>query len=174
MSARCSSADEPDVGLPHRIVTQRQLDALGGLERGRVRGALERLRTPLQVTFQQLVCLGVPFGTYHVLDSVGIDITSAVYLCLVVALTLTAGLIWAECLAARDPPAPRVSRPIRDRRPARSHVACSNERRSGRKRKWSRVLATWSVDRSASRIDSLRLAVASSSPSGSTMRESPA
>jgi GGDEF domain-containing protein len=75
-------------------------------ELGRVRSAVERLRTPLQVTLQQLVCLGVPFGTYHALDSVGIDITNAVYLCVVVALTLTGALIWSECLAARDRPEP--------------------------------------------------------------------
>ena len=75
-------------------------------DHGRLRQAVERFRTPLQVAFQQLVCLGIPFGGYVALDGFGIDITGVVYLALVVAFTLTAALIWAECLAADHRPEP--------------------------------------------------------------------
>jgi cellulose synthase/poly-beta-1,6-N-acetylglucosamine synthase-like glycosyltransferase/DNA-binding response OmpR family regulator len=75
-------------------------------EFGPVRQMIERFRTPLQVGFQQLLCLLVPFSTYAILDSVGLDITGPIYLVLVVALAFTAGLIWMECLAARDRPEP--------------------------------------------------------------------
>ena len=75
-------------------------------EFGPVRAALERVRTPLQVAVQQLICLLVPFFTYVILDRFGVDITGAVYLFLVAALGLTAALIWFECLAARHRPEP--------------------------------------------------------------------
>ncbi len=79
-------------------------------DHGRCRRLFERFRTPLQVVFQQLVCLGIPFGAYVAMDGFGIDITGAVYLALVAAMALTSALIWAECLAAlriaEPPPAP--------------------------------------------------------------------
>ncbi|MDH4276877.1 MAG: glycosyltransferase [Acidimicrobiia bacterium] len=76
---------------------------------GPVRAAFERVRTPLQVTAQQLICMVVPFFTYVILDRVGLDITGFVYLTLVAALALTAALIWFECLAARNPPEPPLA-----------------------------------------------------------------
>ncbi|MFZ0161298.1 MAG: glycosyltransferase [Kineosporiaceae bacterium] len=80
-------------------------------DHGRIRRLFERFRTPVQVTAQQLVCLGMPFGAYVALDGFGIDVTGTVYLVLVAALALTAILIWAECLAAmrrpEPPPAPQ-------------------------------------------------------------------
>ena len=64
----------------------------------------------------------------------------------------------------------------RDRRPNTVGRGVQNalQRRSWRKRKWSRVSATFAALMSARRIDSVCAAVASNSPSGSTMRLSPA
>ena len=62
--------------------------------------AVRRVRTPLQVIAQQLVCLGVPFGVYEGLGRAGIDISGVVYYVLVVSLALTAAAIWLEGFAA--------------------------------------------------------------------------
>lgn len=78
---------------------------------GPVRAAFEKVRTPVQVAAQQLLCLLVPFFTYVILDRLGLDITGAVYLVLVVALGLTGVLIWRECLAARHRPEPPPAPP---------------------------------------------------------------
>ena len=73
----------------------------GGSSRGsRVRRVLERVRTPMQVLAQQLVCLLVPFGVYEALDGVGIDISGVVYFVLVISLACTAAAIWLEGFAA--------------------------------------------------------------------------
>ena len=65
-----------------------------------MRRVLERVRTPMQVLAQQLVCLLVPFGVYEALDSVGIDISGVVYFVLVISLACTAAAIWLEGFAA--------------------------------------------------------------------------
>jgi GGDEF domain-containing protein len=79
-----------------------------------LRERLNRLRTPLQVTFQQLLCFGVPLLFYFAMDGLGIDVTGAVYLVVVGALALTALSIIAESAAAAkrvEPP------PLDDRAP---------------------------------------------------------
>jgi cellulose synthase/poly-beta-1,6-N-acetylglucosamine synthase-like glycosyltransferase/CheY-like chemotaxis protein len=67
---------------------------------------LDRKRTTLQVVAQQLACLGVPLAAYWLFDSAGLDITGSVYLAVVIALAITAALIWVECLAAFRPRTP--------------------------------------------------------------------
>jgi cellulose synthase/poly-beta-1,6-N-acetylglucosamine synthase-like glycosyltransferase/GGDEF domain-containing protein len=79
-----------------------------------LRGRLKLLRTPLQVTFQQILCFGIPLGFYFALDRLGFDVTGAVYLAIVIALGLTALTIVAESIAAFgrvEPP------PLDDRAP---------------------------------------------------------
>ena len=79
-----------------------------------LREHLQRLRTPLQVAFQQLLCFGVPLLFYVAMDGLGIDVTGTVYLVVVVALALTALAIVAESVAAMrqsEPP------PLEDRAP---------------------------------------------------------
>ena len=71
-----------------------------------MRRSLERIRTPLQVGFQQLVLFGLPFAVYTILDRFGIDITGAVYLVLVAAIALTSVAILAESRAALRRPVP--------------------------------------------------------------------
>lgn len=66
--------------------------------------ALGRARTPVQVGFQQIVCLVVPFLLYALLDRVGLDITGVVYFVLVISLAMTAAAIWAEGFAALRKP----------------------------------------------------------------------
>jgi cellulose synthase/poly-beta-1,6-N-acetylglucosamine synthase-like glycosyltransferase len=78
--------------------------------------ALERYRTTLQVAAQQLVAVALPFLTYWMLDTAGFDITGVVYLALVVALGVTATMIWGEshtALAPTEPPPPPPGTPPR-------------------------------------------------------------
>lgn len=72
-------------------------ESTGGSRLLRVLG---RLRTPVQVSLQQLACLALPFGVYVGLDRVGVDITNGMYFFLVVSLAITAATIWAEGLVA--------------------------------------------------------------------------
>ncbi len=75
-----------------------------------LRRGFERVRTPVQVVSQQLIALGFPLATYVVFDRLGIDITGAVYLVIVIALAITATGIWIESTAALPatvPPEPR-------------------------------------------------------------------
>jgi cellulose synthase/poly-beta-1,6-N-acetylglucosamine synthase-like glycosyltransferase/GGDEF domain-containing protein len=67
---------------------------------------LDRRRTTFQVIAQQLACLGVPVLLYWLLDRAGVDFTGKIYLVVVVALVLTALVIWIECLAAFRPRTP--------------------------------------------------------------------
>jgi CheY-like chemotaxis protein len=74
-----------------------------------LRARLKRLRTPLQVTFQQLLCFGVPFLFYYAMDGLGLNVTGTVYLVVVIALVLTALSIIVESIAAVrriEPPPP--------------------------------------------------------------------
>jgi len=68
--------------------------------------------TPLQIVAQQLTCLLLPIAVYAALDRAGFDISSFVYMVLVVGLGLTALAIWAEGFAAlrrpEPPPEPEV------------------------------------------------------------------
>jgi DNA-binding response OmpR family regulator len=75
-------------------------------ESSRLRRAFERYRTPLQVAFQQSLCLLLPFFTYMALDMAGLDVTGALYIAMVTALVLTGAAIWAECLMADRPERP--------------------------------------------------------------------
>jgi diguanylate cyclase (GGDEF)-like protein len=75
-----------------------------------LRARAKRLRTPLQVGFQQLLCFGIPLLLYFAMDNLGIDVTGTVYLAIVVALAVTALTIVAESIAAtrrfEPPPLP--------------------------------------------------------------------
>jgi cellulose synthase/poly-beta-1,6-N-acetylglucosamine synthase-like glycosyltransferase/DNA-binding response OmpR family regulator len=80
-----------------------------------LRERLQRLRTPLQVAVQQLLCFGVPLGLYFALDRLGFDVTGWVYLVVVAALAFTAIAIAAESLAAlrrAEPPPLDEARPL--------------------------------------------------------------
>jgi len=79
-----------------------------------VRQRLRRLRTPLQVAFQQLLCFGVPLLFYFAMDRLGVDVTGTVYLVVVAALAITALAIVAETVAAIRPAEPP---PLDDRAP---------------------------------------------------------
>jgi cellulose synthase/poly-beta-1,6-N-acetylglucosamine synthase-like glycosyltransferase/DNA-binding response OmpR family regulator len=68
--------------------------------RGIVRRAFHRHRTALQVSAQQLLCVGLPLLAYALLDRIGLDLTGAAYLAVVVALAFTALFIWIESIAA--------------------------------------------------------------------------
>ena len=81
----------------------------GGPERegtSRLRRAIERHRTAMQVIAQQVACIGLPVLAYWMLDRAGLDVTGAVYLVIVAALALTAVAIWVESLAAFRPERP--------------------------------------------------------------------
>ncbi|HEY3436311.1 MAG TPA: response regulator [Actinotalea sp.] len=65
-----------------------------------------RLRTPLQILSTVAVGVVVPFVVYVVLYHRGIDISTPVYLFLVVALAVTAAAIWTEGFLALDPERP--------------------------------------------------------------------
>ena len=88
----------------HPVRWQPELSKTSPAERP---GLLRRLRTPLQVAFQQILCFGLPFLTYVAMDTAGLDVTGVAFLFLVAALALTSLAIWAECGAAlrrREPP----------------------------------------------------------------------
>ena len=81
--------------------------------RGIVRRAFHRHRTALQVGAQQLLCVGLPLLAYATLDRVGLDVTGAAYLAVVIALAFTALSIWIESVAAyrTDGPPDRPAAP---------------------------------------------------------------
>ena len=61
---------------------------------------LRRALTPLQIIAQQLACLLLPLAVYWALDRIGLDISGAAYLFLVIALGITALAMWMEGIAA--------------------------------------------------------------------------
>jgi GGDEF domain-containing protein len=65
-----------------------------------LRERLRRLRTPLQVAFQQLLCFGIPLLFYFAMDRLGLDVTGTAYLVVVAALAITAFAVIAESVAA--------------------------------------------------------------------------
>ena len=69
-------------------------------------GRLARLRTPLQILATVLLGVVLPFPVYLGLYELGIDISTPVYLALVLALGLTATAIWTEGFLALDPVRP--------------------------------------------------------------------
>jgi DNA-binding response OmpR family regulator/cellulose synthase/poly-beta-1,6-N-acetylglucosamine synthase-like glycosyltransferase len=66
----------------------------------------ERLRTPSQIAVTYLVGWLVPFAVYLGLYRLGIDVSTPVYLAIVVALLVTGVSIWTEGLLALDPERP--------------------------------------------------------------------
>ena len=90
----------------HATRWTRHLEPAGSSTRGRFVAWLDRRRTFLQVAAQQLACLGVPLLLYWLLESAGLDVTGTVYLVVVMALVITAFLIWVECFAAFRPRRP--------------------------------------------------------------------
>ena len=103
-TATMHAADQLDL---HATRWNRHLEQAGSSARGNglVRW-LDRKRTTLQVVAQQLACLGVPLLLYWLFDRAGVDITGTVYLAVVVALALTALMIWVESIAAFRPRRP--------------------------------------------------------------------
>jgi cellulose synthase/poly-beta-1,6-N-acetylglucosamine synthase-like glycosyltransferase/GGDEF domain-containing protein len=110
--ATMHAADQLDL---HAKRWTRHLEGAGEGAGNRVARWFDRKRTLLQVIAQQLACLGVPLLLYWLLDRAGLDIAGRIYLVVVVALALTALVIWIECLAAfrprRPPEAPVASYP---------------------------------------------------------------
>jgi cellulose synthase/poly-beta-1,6-N-acetylglucosamine synthase-like glycosyltransferase/GGDEF domain-containing protein len=91
----------------HPVRWRPELAKVASEESGTARRRLSALRTPFQVAFQQLLCIGLPFFVYVAMDRAGLDLTGAAFLVIVVALALTALAIWLECWAAlrrREPP----------------------------------------------------------------------
>jgi CheY-like chemotaxis protein/cellulose synthase/poly-beta-1,6-N-acetylglucosamine synthase-like glycosyltransferase len=75
---------------------------------------LERLRLPFQIALTLLLTAVIPFFIYAGLDAAGLDITQTTYMVVVVALVVTAYLIWVEGLSAlrrADPPEPAAPYP---------------------------------------------------------------
>ena len=71
------------------------------------RSAASRLRLPAQILGTHLLALGLPFLVYASLLSVGIDALYPMYLLVLGAIVLTAGVVWIESLSALrrvDPP----------------------------------------------------------------------
>jgi cellulose synthase/poly-beta-1,6-N-acetylglucosamine synthase-like glycosyltransferase len=67
-------------------------------------GLLHLLVTiPGQIAITQLIAIGLPLAIYLLLDAVGLDIVPIVYVVVVVALLVTAILIWTEGLLALRP-----------------------------------------------------------------------
>lgn len=51
---------------------------------------------PVQILITQLLAMGVPLAVYFALDAAGVNIVPIVYIVVVIALLVTAALIWAE------------------------------------------------------------------------------
>ncbi|MDT0164105.1 glycosyltransferase [Actinotalea sp. AC32] len=66
----------------------------------------ERLRTPLQVLATVVVGMVLPFVAYVLLLRAGVDVSTPVYLTIVVALVITGASIWTEGFLALDPVRP--------------------------------------------------------------------
>ncbi|MDQ6721230.1 MAG: response regulator, partial [Candidatus Dormibacteraeota bacterium] len=70
-------------------------------------GVLRMLVTiPGQILITQLLAVGLPLAVYLLLDAVGFDIVPIAYVVVVIALLVTAVLIWAEGLLALRPKHP--------------------------------------------------------------------
>ena len=57
-------------------------------------------RVPVQIFITQLLAMGVPLALYFALDAAGVNIVPAVYAAVVIALVITAALIWVEGILA--------------------------------------------------------------------------
>ena len=70
-----------------------------------VRSGLLRLLVtiPGQIAITQMIAIGLPLAIYLLLDAIGLDIVPIVYVIVVVALLMTAILIWTEGLLALRP-----------------------------------------------------------------------
>lgn len=68
--------------------------------------ARERLRTPVQVLATVVVGMVLPFVAYVLLYRAGVDVSTPVYLAVVVALVVTGASIWTEGFLALDPVRP--------------------------------------------------------------------
>ena len=58
---------------------------------------------PGQIAITQLIAIGLPLAVYLLLDALGLDIVPVVYVVVVIALVMTAILIWTEGLLALQP-----------------------------------------------------------------------
>lgn len=73
---------------------------------GRWQQIKERLRLPVQVLLVQVIAIIVPFLIYELLARLGFDITGFMYIVVIIALLVTAYLIWVEGLLALKPSHP--------------------------------------------------------------------
>jgi cellulose synthase/poly-beta-1,6-N-acetylglucosamine synthase-like glycosyltransferase/GGDEF domain-containing protein len=70
-------------------------------------GALRMLATiPVQIAITQVLAIGLPLAVYLLLDVLGVDIVPFVYVVVVIALLVTAVLIWTEGILALRPKHP--------------------------------------------------------------------
>lgn len=106
-----ADSDPKKVAEQCSIATQnaeRQLDLLPlaynpkmqPIKRPRAPGATGLMRVlaslPVQILITQVLAFAIPLGIYLLLNAVGIDITPVVYVVVVIALLITATLIWVE------------------------------------------------------------------------------
>jgi CheY-like chemotaxis protein/cellulose synthase/poly-beta-1,6-N-acetylglucosamine synthase-like glycosyltransferase len=107
-----------DVAVTHRdLLSRRYEPEMGSFSirkeivqtstKARFQQLMERLNLPWQIVFTFIAGWVVPFFIYKFFDSVGYDITYAIYIIMVFALTITAFFIWVEgflSLKLIDPP----------------------------------------------------------------------
>ncbi|MFN8076785.1 MAG: response regulator [Kineosporiaceae bacterium] len=74
-----------------------------GERAGRLRRRLEALRLPTQILGTVVIGVVAPFVLYVACYNAGFDISTGVYVAVVVALAITAGSIWTEGFLALDP-----------------------------------------------------------------------
>ncbi len=100
------------------LVPQRWTDAMDAEAAGRaaarkaartpepLAGLYTRFKTPIQIALTVVLGLVLPFLVYWQLDEAGFDITSVMYVVIVVGLVVTGFLIWLEGMYARNPGEP--------------------------------------------------------------------
>jgi cellulose synthase/poly-beta-1,6-N-acetylglucosamine synthase-like glycosyltransferase len=76
--------------------------------RNTIRTAIQqRLTTPIQIFISLVLSFGIPFFTFTLLEGMGLDITSFVYMAIVLILLVTSYLVWYEGFQAiREPQLP--------------------------------------------------------------------
>lgn len=68
---------------------------------------LQSINLPLQILSTYILGVGLPFGLYLLLDRIGLDVSTVIYLLVVIALVVTGLFIWIEgflSLKKVDPP----------------------------------------------------------------------
>jgi cellulose synthase/poly-beta-1,6-N-acetylglucosamine synthase-like glycosyltransferase len=98
---------EQGTTLVDAALRRRDFVCIGGRRSEREREhsppTLRWLRMPIQIVASVLISIGVPFFIMVGLHKIGVDLATTAYISLVVALGLTAVMIWAESLRALTP-----------------------------------------------------------------------